>query len=60
MSNKDIKKATHHVNQNEGLIFERSSPGKKGYRLAPLDVPEVDDAKALARQRARIWAICRR
>src|SRR6478609_4931592 len=47
MSNKDIKKATHHVNQNEGLIFERSSPGKKGYRLAPLDVPEVDCAKAL-------------
>src|SRR5579864_1541076 len=47
MSNKDIKKATHHVNQNEGLIFERSSPGKKGYRLAPLDVPEVDSAKAL-------------
>src|SRR5579859_2600348 len=47
MSNKDIKKATHHVNQNEGLIFERSSPGKKGYRLAPLDVPEVDYAKAL-------------
>src|SRR5579864_6795788 len=47
MSNKDIKKATHHVNQNEGLIFERSSPGKKGYRLAPLDVPEVEYAKAL-------------
>src|SRR6476661_6598855 len=42
MSNKDIKKATHHVNQNEGLIFEKSSPGKKAYRLAPLDVPEVD------------------
>src|SRR5579871_1393156 len=47
MSNKDIKKATHHVNQNEGLIFERSSPGKKSYRLAPLDVPEVDYKKAL-------------
>src|ERR1700720_4398593 len=47
MSNKDIKKATQHVNQNEGLIFERSSPGKKGYRLGPLDVPEVDYTKAL-------------
>ena len=34
MSNKDIKKATHHVNQNEGLIFERSSPGKKGTAAA--------------------------
>ena len=33
------KKATTHVNQNEGLIFEKSSPGKKAYRLAELDVP---------------------
>ena len=47
MSDKDIKKATRHVNQNEGLIFERSSPGKKAYRLAPLDVPEVDYKQAL-------------
>src|SRR5437016_6304532 len=47
MSDKDIRKATRHVNQNEGLIFERSSPGKKGYRLPPLDVPEVDYKKAL-------------
>ncbi len=47
MSDKDIKKATRHTNQNEGLIFERSSPGKKGYKLAPLDVPEVDPAKVL-------------
>jgi glycine dehydrogenase subunit 2 len=47
VSDKDIKKAERHVNQKEGLIFERSSPGKKGYRLAPLDVPEVDPAKVL-------------
>ena len=47
MSDKYIKKATRHVNQNEGLIFERSSPGKTGYRLAPLDVPEVDYKQAL-------------
>jgi glycine dehydrogenase subunit 2 len=47
MSDKDIKKATRHISQNEGLIFERSSPGKKGYKLAPLDVPEVDPAKIL-------------
>ncbi|HLJ90042.1 MAG TPA: aminomethyl-transferring glycine dehydrogenase subunit GcvPB [Candidatus Angelobacter sp.] len=47
MSDKYIKKATRHVNQNEELIFERSSPGKKGYRLAPLDVPEVDYKKLL-------------
>ena len=47
MSDQDIKKATRHVNQNEDLIFERSSPGKKAYRLAPLDVPAVDPGKLL-------------
>ncbi|HKF20987.1 MAG TPA: aminomethyl-transferring glycine dehydrogenase subunit GcvPB [Candidatus Angelobacter sp.] len=47
MSDRDIKKAMRHVNQNECLIFERSSPGKKGYRLPPLDVPAVDPQKAL-------------
>jgi len=47
VSDKDIKKVRQHVNQNEGLIFERSSKGKQGYRLAPLDVPEVDAAALL-------------
>src|SRR5689334_220080 len=42
-----IKKATTHVNQNEGLIFEKSSPGKKGYKLPELDVPDVDAGKLL-------------
>src|SRR6201994_2096570 len=41
------RKATTHVNQDENLIFEKSSPGKKGYRLAELDVPAVDAAKLL-------------
>ena len=41
------KKATTHVNQNEELIFEKSSPGKKAYRLAELDVPAVDAASLL-------------
>src|SRR6195952_5117958 len=41
------KKVTTHVNQNEGLIFEKSSPGKKAYRLAALDVPTVDAAALL-------------
>ena len=40
-------KATTHVNQNEGLMFEKSSPGKKAYRLAELDVPAVDAAALL-------------
>ena len=42
-----IRKATRHVNQNEGLIFEKSSAGKGAWRLPPLDVPEVDAAKLL-------------
>ncbi|HLY99820.1 MAG TPA: aminomethyl-transferring glycine dehydrogenase subunit GcvPB [Candidatus Angelobacter sp.] len=47
MSDNYIRKATRHVSQNEDLIFERSSPGKKGYRLPPLDVPEVDYKQTL-------------
>ena len=41
------KKATTHVNQNEDLIFEKSSAGKKAYRLAELDVPAVDATSLL-------------
>src|ERR1039458_132654 len=41
------KKTTTHVKQNEGLIFEKSSPGKKAYRLAELDVPAVDASSLL-------------
>ena len=41
------RKATTHVNQNESLIFENSSPGKYAWKLPELDVPEVDPAKAL-------------
>ena len=41
------RKATRHVNQNEGLIFEKSSAGKAAWKLPPLDVPEVDTAKLL-------------
>ncbi len=45
-------KVSAHLTQNEALIFEKSSPGKKAYRLPPLDVPEVD-AKALLGAAAR-------
>ena len=41
-----IKKVTPHLSQNELLIFERSSPGKKAYQLPALDVPAVDPAEA--------------
>jgi glycine dehydrogenase subunit 2 len=42
-----IGKVRPHQTQNEGLVFEKSSPGKKAYRLPPLDVPAVDAAQAL-------------
>ncbi len=31
--NDKIKKAASHISQNEDLIFEKSSPGKKAYKL---------------------------
>src|SRR5437660_3077219 len=43
------RKATRHISQNEGLIFEKSSPGKAAWKLPPLDVPEVDTAKLLGK-----------
>src|SRR6266542_2109052 len=47
MSKGKVRKASTHISQNEGLIFEHSSPGKKAWRLAPLDVPAVDPAAEL-------------
>jgi len=48
-----IKKVRPHISQNEPLLFERSSPGKLGYQLPDLDVPEVDPAEALGAGNAR-------
>jgi glycine dehydrogenase subunit 2 len=42
-----IKKASRHTSQNEGLIFEKSSVGKRAFELPPLDVPAVDAGKSL-------------
>jgi glycine dehydrogenase subunit 2 len=47
-----IKKASIHINQNEGTIFERSRPGRIGYKLPALDVEaapinSIIDAKLL-------------
>ncbi|MGH9530944.1 MAG: aminomethyl-transferring glycine dehydrogenase subunit GcvPB [Terriglobales bacterium] len=42
-----IRKASPHLTQNEGLIFEKSSPGKAAWKLAPLDVPDVSAEKLL-------------
>ncbi len=48
-----IRKASRHVNQNEGLVFEKSAPGKRGMELPPLDVPAVDVAKAIGAANTR-------
>jgi glycine dehydrogenase subunit 2 len=42
-----LGKVRPHQTQNEALVFEKSSPGKKAYRLAQLDVPEVDPVALL-------------
>src|ERR1017187_3575557 len=47
-----LGKVRPHQTQNEVLLFEKSSPGKKGYMLPPLDVPSVN-AKVLLGPAAR-------
>ena len=42
-----IKKVRSHIVQDEPLLFEISSPGKKAYQLPGLDVPPVDAVAAL-------------
>jgi glycine dehydrogenase subunit 2 len=42
-----LGKVRSHQTQNEALLFEKSSPGKRAYKLAPLDVPAVDAASLL-------------
>jgi len=44
---KTTGKVRPHQTQNEGLVFEKSAPGKKAYKLPPLDVPAVDPATVL-------------
>ncbi|HEX4749370.1 MAG TPA: aminomethyl-transferring glycine dehydrogenase subunit GcvPB [Bryobacteraceae bacterium] len=48
-----IKKVSKHIVQNEPLVFELSSPGKRGYQLPELDVPAVDPKQALGAENVR-------
>src|SRR6266404_9039834 len=48
-----IEKVRPHITQNEPLLFESSSPGKKGYQLPDLDVPPVDANEALGPSNVR-------
>ncbi len=40
-------KVRQHPTQNEALVFEKSAPGKRAYKMPPLDVPAVDAAALL-------------
>ena len=48
-----IREARAHVTRNEELIFERSSPGKMGIDLPPLDVPAVSASQVLGQDATR-------
>ena len=48
-----IREARPHVTRNEDLIFERSSPGKIGAELPPLDVPAISSAELLGSEMVR-------
>src|SRR5678815_2986830 len=48
-----IKKTRPHITQNEPLLFEISSPGKRGYQLPELDVPPIDAKEALGSDNVR-------
>ncbi len=41
------RKVRPHQTQNEALSFEKSAPGKRAYRMPPLDVPYVAPADVL-------------
>ncbi|MBV9155586.1 MAG: aminomethyl-transferring glycine dehydrogenase subunit GcvPB, partial [Acidobacteriaceae bacterium] len=48
-----IKKVSQHIVQEEPLVFELSSPGKRGYQLPQLDVPAVDPKAVLGADNVR-------
>ncbi len=51
---KTTGKVRSHQTQNERLVFEKSSPGKKAYKLPPLDVPVVDAAALLGETHRKV------
>ncbi len=49
-----LGKVRPHQTQNESLVFEKSSPGKRAYKLPPLDVPAVDPAVLLGSEHRKV------
>jgi glycine cleavage system P protein (glycine dehydrogenase) subunit 2 len=54
---KTTGKVRAHQTQNEGLVFEKSSPGKKAYKMPPLDVPAVDAAALLGDSHRKVGGL---
>src|SRR6266478_8346677 len=50
MDSTNITKVTTHISHNEALIFERSQPGRVGYRLPLLDVEDQPINKVIPQQ----------
>jgi glycine dehydrogenase subunit 2 len=48
-SRRTTGKVRAHQTQNEALLFEKSSPGKRAYKLPPLDVPEINSEALLGK-----------
>jgi glycine dehydrogenase subunit 2 len=48
-----ITKVRSHPTQNAALLFDQSSPGKRGYQLPELDVPPVDAREMLGAANVR-------
>src|SRR3954470_10316091 len=48
-----VKKVSPHIVQNEPLLIELSSPGKRGYQLPELDVPAAEPEQALGAANVR-------
>src|SRR3954464_5474767 len=51
-SKRSLGKVRPHQTQNEGLVSENSAPGKRAYKMPPLDVPSVEP-EALLRETHR-------
>ncbi len=49
-----LGKVRPHQTQNESLVFEKSSPGKRAYKMPPLDVPDVDPAALLGESHRKV------
>jgi glycine dehydrogenase subunit 2 len=54
---KTLGKVRPHQTQNESLVFEKSSPGKRAYKMPPLDVPAVDAAALLGKTHRKAPAL---